>query len=140
MTRVVVVAGPGALFYWRAMAASKAEASTDAARRAAVLAQVRVADTAPFSWDYPIEGGETQFTWICPACGTTGGGTLTAAPGGWSNIGTAAHPSLVPDLDCARCGTRWRLDGGTYTALEARRRGRGPARRRSAPRRADRAA
>lgn len=140
MTRAVVVAGPGALFYWRAMAASKAQAGTDAERRAACVAQIRATDTAPFSWDYPIEGGLTQFTWICPACGTTAGGTITTAAGGWSNTGTAVLPSLAPDLGCPRCGTRWRLDGGRYTPVEARRRERGPARRRSAPRRADRAA
>ena len=68
-------------------------------------------------------GGESQFTWVCPGCGGTWLGLLGTEPvSGWDspvwvNEGTADCPTLVPSLGCplwrsGRCEGHWRLRAG----------------------------
>jgi hypothetical protein len=132
--RAVVVASPGALYHWRELAAAKVRADTAGDRRAACLAMMANAGTAPFSWDYPIEGGTVQFTWTCPGCGDVNGGRLSTAarppPGHWVNTGSQLAPSLEPALECGTCTTVWRLRDGCYALV---RRTLGSARRRHSP-------
>ena len=107
--------------YWQALAAAKARWSTPAERRLACLDQIQVSDTAPFSWDIPIEGGLPEFTWTCPGCGGVSGGVLgdPSWAGRWGNAGTELNPTIIPDLPCLYCHARWALAGGLFTCVRS---------------------
>jgi hypothetical protein len=119
MTRAVITS-TGGLYYWRQLAASHMAAETPEGQRAACLRQMAVNRTAPFSWDHPIEGGATEFTWPCPECGEFNSGRLSAdatAPGTWANTGSVLEPTLVPLLACRLCRARWGLANGVFTRV-----------------------
>jgi Family of unknown function (DUF6527) len=91
------------------------------------LARVLITGETPFRWHAPAgEGpwaGLTRFTWTCPGCGGSYGGTLGPEPvSGWDeprwvNSGTPHAPTLTPSLGCplwraGRCEGHWWLRDG----------------------------